>query len=506
KPGYFLGSRSFYPTSGTNLVDIKLLKKTKVGSFSATDGGSVNFESVSIDMGAGFVTESGTAYNGNVNVSGTYIDPTADDINEIMPGSMRAISPDGESLLASFGMMAVELTDDAGNPLQLGAGNTAEITSPIPAGLASTAPSTLPLWYFNEDKGYWIEEGEAKKIGNKYVGTVNHFSFWNCDIRIDAREANGIILHENGKPVAGVRITMKTDEAGTRGGNTCSEGKFKGLMPINVNITFSITGGPDKLSLYKFDRTIPSTGIIEPIVIPDTYFPKPISVTGTVVDCDNQPTDDVRLILNGRHVVETSEGVFNITLPSNSTHAVELRHKKEFKWQVLDILNVGSNTKDMGDLQYCPSTTPVVTLPLTEEVSFLKATYYIDGEKFEITNGIMVGEQDGKMALLMGDFKDKKGTFIQINMLSDFNFVGQKNFYTFNHASRLKWGIDVSTSLQKNQPLVPDNIRMDVLKWDLTPGGENTLIFFGTFNKYDQVTKDFVSGTISDGVIDFTMK
>ncbi len=73
KNGYFLGSRSFYPTDGNNLVDIKLLKKTIAGSFDAASGGKVEFESVNIEMGSGFVDESGNAYTGQVNVSGWHI-------------------------------------------------------------------------------------------------------------------------------------------------------------------------------------------------------------------------------------------------------------------------------------------------------------------------------------------------------------------------------------------------------------------------------------------------
>ena len=40
----------------------------------------------------------------------------------------------------------------------------------------------MPLWYFDEQKGMWVEEGVATKQGNQYVGTVNHFTDWNCDI------------------------------------------------------------------------------------------------------------------------------------------------------------------------------------------------------------------------------------------------------------------------------------------------------------------------------------
>ncbi|MFT5723964.1 MAG: hypothetical protein ACI9JN_001081 [Bacteroidia bacterium] len=507
KSGYFLGSRSFYPTSGTNIVDIKLLKKKLAGRFDATTGGTISFESVSIDMGSGFVTESGTTYTGNVNVNGAYIDPTADDINEIMPGSLRAISTDGESLLASFGMMVVELTDDNGNKLQLAEGNTAEISSPIPSELESTAPNTLPLWYFNEDKGYWVKEGEAKKVGNKYVGTVNHFSFWNCDIRIDAREANGTILHENGSAVQNVRILMRTSQAGDRQGNTCSKGQYKGLMPININIEFRISGGPEGLQTFIVNKTIPETGIIEPITIPDSYFPEPIAVTGTIVDCDDKTTEDARLVLGGRYVVPTTNGTFAINLLSNSSHTMTLRHKTESLRQDLPNLKVGSLTMNLGNLKYCPdnTTTDQLDVNFLTNVKSFKASYEIDGSTHTINSGFRVGENKDKnqMSIHLGDVTQTQ--YLNITMLSDLKMDGQPHFYTFSENKMTKWQINFSTDQSPNGQIIPNTIRIDFLKWDISPGGYSKIVFFGEFVEYDKATKRYINRSLTNGLIEFTM-
>ena len=54
------------------------------------------------------------------------------------------------------------------------------------ASQTGIAPETINLWYFDEENGYWKEEGQAIKDGNKYVAEVTHFTWWNCDILFDA--------------------------------------------------------------------------------------------------------------------------------------------------------------------------------------------------------------------------------------------------------------------------------------------------------------------------------
>ena len=104
-----------------------------------------------------------------------------------MPGMLYAENENGaERMLQTLGMLAVELRGSGGEDLNLAEGSTSEIKVPVDASLMSIAPNTIPLWYFDEVNGYWKEEGQATLQGNMYVGTVSHFSFWNCDIPTEA--------------------------------------------------------------------------------------------------------------------------------------------------------------------------------------------------------------------------------------------------------------------------------------------------------------------------------
>src|SRR5699024_2442392 len=135
-------------------VVIKLVKKSLGGTVDAAAGGEVSLNNgTKISLPANGVVKASTnsVYTGAVNVYAVYIDPTATDILERVPGSFMANDKDGKRvLLSSYGMMAVELESSAGEKLQIKTGGTATLTSPIPAAAQASAPATIPLWYVDE--------------------------------------------------------------------------------------------------------------------------------------------------------------------------------------------------------------------------------------------------------------------------------------------------------------------------------------------------------------------
>ena len=105
------------------------------GTVSGTNGGEVNLSNgTKISLPANGIVKAldNSSYTGTVNVYAAYIDPSAADILERVPGSFMANDKDGKRVfLKSYGMMAVELQSTAGERLQIKSGNTATITSPI---------------------------------------------------------------------------------------------------------------------------------------------------------------------------------------------------------------------------------------------------------------------------------------------------------------------------------------------------------------------------------------
>ena len=189
-------------------------------------------------------------YSGDVKVYASYINPKSSDIGKTVPGSFVANDKNGKRvILSSYGMLAVELSSATGEKLQIKTGNTATLTIPIPAASVSSAPSTIPLWYIDEATGIWQEEGSATKQGNSYVGTVKHFSFWNCDYPNDAVDLSLTLQTPDGLPLVNedVRImsTNGTDTstyATARDGWTDSLGQVSGLVPANTTLTLEVLG------------------------------------------------------------------------------------------------------------------------------------------------------------------------------------------------------------------------------------------------------------------------
>jgi hypothetical protein len=291
KPGYFVGSRSFVTTAGrTHNVRIKLLTKTTTGSFAGSTGGTVNLTGgAKLIMPVDAVTDaSGSPYTGTVNVAMRWLDPTSNDLPYTMPGDLRGITTAGEERgLESFGMMGVELTGSGGQALKVAAGKTAELTFPIPAAIAATAPATIDLWHFDETNGRWKQEGQATKTGSNYIAQVSHFSFWNCDAPFPLVEVcMKIVDPAHGSGLNNVQVRIKRPNGSYGYGRTDSVGNLCGKVPANEALVLEILGqcnnvvasqniGPfsSNTSLGNISVTIPAANSL--------------TITGTIQNCSN---------------------------------------------------------------------------------------------------------------------------------------------------------------------------------------------------------------------------
>lgn len=156
------------------------------------------------------VDASGNAYSGPVMADVGVIDPSADPA--LMPGDYLAIANDGEEprLIESFGALSVVLSGSNGQPLQLAPGSAATIRIPLAGRIApADAKPSVPLYWFDESRGLWIEEGEATLVngaaGYYYQGQVSHFTVWNADDYINTVTITGCVQND-GQPVGGAQV------------------------------------------------------------------------------------------------------------------------------------------------------------------------------------------------------------------------------------------------------------------------------------------------------------
>ncbi len=164
---------------------------------------------------------------GQVTWEVTPIDPAEMGIG-VMAGDMQ--DTDGNPI-ESFGAVAVTFKDAAGHAVNLKDGETATIHIPA-VSRGTTLPATIPLYYFDEESGYWKKEGTATLKGTApnqyYEGTVGHFSWWNCDQPIETvTTVTGCVEDVNGTKEAHARVVMEgKNYNGTTTVYTDGNGKF----------------------------------------------------------------------------------------------------------------------------------------------------------------------------------------------------------------------------------------------------------------------------------------
>ena len=216
KAGYIHASRAVVPSEGTNKVRIMMLSETVTGTTTSGIEETISLPNgASVALDGNYINEDGEVYSGDVNVIMHFLDPMDDDMEDQMPGMLYAANIQNEErMLKTFGMLAVELRGENGQDLNLAEDSSAEISVPVDESLIATAPNSIPLWHFDEVNGYWIEEGEATLVGNTYVGSVSHFTFWNYDIPKEAVNVCFTLENEIGNKLANVQIVISSSELG----------------------------------------------------------------------------------------------------------------------------------------------------------------------------------------------------------------------------------------------------------------------------------------------------
>jgi hypothetical protein len=322
KVGFIDGSRAMVPTSGKNNVKIMLRPNAPLETIQSGVVSEVSiYSGTKVKFQGGFQDENGNDYNGSVQVSMFHLTPSDENIDKLMPGMLYAqTATNQEAVLETFGMLNVELRGSAGQKLNIKEGQTAEITIRIDDSQIATAPSSIPLWHFDEEKGYWKEDGVATKVGNKYVGEVSHFSWWNCDVQFPTVTLTVTVVNANGSPISNVGVGLiGNGNSWPVMGFTNENGQVSGLIPSNQTLTLNVYASyytcgafnlvyTTSIGPFAVNTTLPN------IVINNSTTTLTSTVVGNLVKCDNTPVTNGYVFLNRYGNVSLSpvtNGAFN---------------------------------------------------------------------------------------------------------------------------------------------------------------------------------------------------
>ena len=376
RSGYFHGSRRFYPSEDrTHHVKVILLGDNSVGEIDSDAGGVITVVGgVTLDFPANAVaTINGEAYHGAVAVAVQPIEANDPDLSGKMPGDLVGVTEEGKTgALASMGMMAVELRTLSGDLLQVKEGSTVKMTMQVPAEMQSSAPATIPMWYFDETAGLWKEEGTATLSGGEYTANVAHFTYWNYDAWFPIVKWTASFVYESG-PAVNVSVCITILELETKkcaltndAGVVCGMVAADELLLMEVvdpcgNVVFSQEIGPfsDSTSMGPF--TIPESAVTL------------TTVTGSAEDCDSNPVTNgyARIHVGSRNFyvdLAENDGSFEITVMNCDegdvvVTVVDESALKQSLPQAFDF----APTIDVGELTACEEIMELIVLNVEGE-------------------------------------------------------------------------------------------------------------------------------------------
>lgn len=383
KPGFVNASRVLVPTNGINRVNIMMIPATTTSTIATGSTSTVSLPNgTKVKFDGSFKDANGNPYSGSVSVGVFHLTPSNPYLNELMPGSFLATNLGGNArIMETFGMLHVQLTGSSGQNLQIANGHTAEITVPIDAAQTSSSPATIPLWSYNEETGMWKEEGAATKIGNTYVGTVSHFSWWNCDAQFPQATMKVTVKNSAGQVLPNIKVTLKrSSQSYETYGITDNTGTVSGIVPAGEILALNVYDACNNV-MYTSNVGPFTAGIITTIqdITVNTSTSVNYTIQGSLKTCANTDVTDGYVIL--RSALNTNYFQY-LSLPVNSTggftfNTYACTANPQFTYEGFDAINLQSTnevtftapstTVNLGNIMVCNSVNELISYKIDNQ-------------------------------------------------------------------------------------------------------------------------------------------
>ena len=281
-------------SDATTTLDMTLVVVDTIEVFNAADGILVSIKGASVDLPSNaYVLADGTVYSAEVTVKVSYNRVTTVNGEEAFPGAFIGLEDNGSTTgIRSYGFIDVTLHDSEGNPLQLADGAEATLTFPMDRNIDET-PATIPLWYYDTEKGIWVEDGVAAYDvdTNTYSGAVTHFTTWNLDAKFNGAAIEGCVEDINGLRVPVADIYVSTPGWNKHVTNRDANGAFKFInAPSDLNMSIRAVLNDTMSAVQNFTLAAGETKTFENCLQLDTDASTLFtSVTGQLTYSDESP-------------------------------------------------------------------------------------------------------------------------------------------------------------------------------------------------------------------------
>lgn len=383
KAGFVNASRVLVPTNGMNRVNIMMIPAATTSTISSGSSSTVSLPNgTKVKFDGSFKDANGNAYTGSVQVALFNLTSSNPYLNELMPGSLLATNSGGNArVMETFGMVHVQLTGSSGQNLQIANGHTAEITVPIDASQTSSSPAAIPLWSYNEQTGMWNEEGSATKVGNAYVGTVSHFSWWNCDAQFQQATMKVTVKNTAGQVLPNIKVTLKrASQTYETYGITDNMGMVSGIVPANEVLNLKVYDICNNVIYTSNVGPFPA-GVITTIadITINPSASTSYTIQGNLKTCANTDVTDGYVILRNA----SGTNYFNyLSVPVNANGSFTMStysctSNPQFIYEGFDVANLQTtgevtftattNTVNLGNITVCNSVSEFVSYKIDNQ-------------------------------------------------------------------------------------------------------------------------------------------
>ncbi len=505
--------------SKETIQNIVLSRPEKISKINPSKKETIISEKMTIVLPKeGFVDKNGKTVDGELTLSSSYFPITTEEgVNEF-PGDLQAERTDGETgELTSFGFIKIDLKDKDGNDVQIAPGKEIELS--IPADDALDKPATIPFWFFDEEKGKWVEDGVATydPDTNTYktaVDTVNRA--FNLDAFTSVQEALGTqnicVEDKNGDKVLASIIVEPENKTWRNISRTSVDGMLR-LEGLIANNRYNYYAATDKgfLGVYADNPVYLQSlqagvnTLNKCIVIDENNSTQDIVITGSVVDSSGNYLSNTDITIFGNaegltfgkpgliSIVKTktdSNGKFRVDIEKTSVTALEvallgkdiiIKASNESETYKKYLLNKGETIFNVGDINLSSNKPPVANAGL-DEVIFLGSTVSLSAH---LSYDLDIGDNIAQYEWRMGDKIVGTSDSYSSSSLS----IGDHYFIlTVTDKFGLKATDEVKVSIvdiQKHRLFVDAGIDKDVFKGGVSLGVKDT----GTISVGSSITQ-----------------
>ncbi|MBK8492862.1 MAG: hypothetical protein IPL49_18745 [Saprospirales bacterium] len=381
KPGYFPGYHRLPWTAQTQMqADMTLIPKVLLVSFPVEEGGGWPVAGwIGMEIPAQALQyQTGDPATGEARVYAHLLNPTDPAFLQLAPLGSKGIDLEGnERYLQSFGILALDITDGNGLPLQLVPGKTMNLYFPIPLEMNASAPAMIPLWSFQPQQGTWVEQSSAERytevLDPYYKATATKGSyFWNIATSPPLIQVKGWVRLPEGNPATGVQIRVEAENGLLLAqGATQNQGQFLLDLPANTPATLKLL---DLCGEIQQTQSLPSLSGNVSLTPIQWSADDAVSVSGKLLDCEGAPVAEgfIQVLWSEQEIMlPLKDGVFSAQLPVCPDQVITLigydlvRH-----YQTTPQAFPANSPVEMGNWVLCNDTPEYISFNLDGNVQF----------------------------------------------------------------------------------------------------------------------------------------